>query len=88
MNIPDEIQRFCPKRFYGRNAVYQGRFTITYGTAPGALRSDGKTFLTFAYVFQEDVAKISRVLGAPSNVNSARAITWLASVTICCIISQ
>ena len=37
---------------------------------PGALRSDGKTlFLVYTYVWQEDVAKISKVPGAPRNVN-------------------
>ena len=44
---------------------------------PGALRSDGKTlFLVYTYVWLEDVAKISKVPGAPRNVNPAWAITW------------
>ena len=44
---------------------------------PGALRSDGKTlFLVYTYVWQEDVAKIFKVPGAPRNVNPVRAITW------------
>ena len=33
-------------------------------------------FRVYAYVWQEDVAKISKVQGAPHNVNPARAITW------------
>ena len=46
------------------------------GTVLGALRSDGNTLLlVYTYVWQEDVAKIFKVPGAPHNVNPARAIT-------------
>ena len=46
------------------------------GTVLGALRSDGNTLLlVYTYVWQEDVAKIFKVPGAPHNVNQARTIT-------------
>ena len=45
-------------------------------------------FLVFTYIWQEDLAKISKVLGAPRNVNLARSKTWLVSVTIYCTIFQ
>ena len=49
---------------------------LPYGPVPGALRSGGKTlFLVNTYVWQEDVAKIFKVPGAPRNVNPAWAIT-------------
>ena len=35
----------------------------------------------FCYIWQEDVAKISKVPEAPGNVNQARVITWLVGVT-------
>ena len=38
------------------------------------------------YVWQEDIAKIFKVPGAPRNVNPARAITWQLSVTIYCTV--
>ena len=47
---------------------------------PDALRSDGKTFIwssLITYIWQEDVAKIRKVPGAPHNLNVARAITCL-----------
>ena len=50
--------------------------------------NDGKTFLVFTYIWQEDVAKIFKVLGASHNVNPARSITWLQGVTIYCTIFQ
>ena len=50
---------------------------LPYGTEPGALRSDGKTlFLVYTYIWQENVADISKVPGAPRNLNPARTITW------------
>ena len=71
--------------FLKRNAI-TGR-DLPNGPVPGALRSDGKTlFLVYTYVWQEDVAKIYEVPGAPRNVNPARAITWLLSVTIYCMV--
>ena len=42
----------------------------------------------FTYIWQEDSAKISIVPGTPRNVNPARSITWLVSVTIDCSIFQ
>ena len=38
----------------------------------GALRSNLKIFLVFTYIWQKDVAKISKVPGAQRDVNSAR----------------
>ena len=37
-----------------------------------ATASDSRTFLIFIYIWQEDVAKISKVPGAIRNVNPAR----------------
>ena len=49
----------------------------------GVPRSDGKTFfLVFTYIWQEDVAKISKMPKATHNINPARAITGLVMVTI------
>ena len=62
-------------------------FTILWHSpVPGAPRSDGETFVVFTYIWQEDVAKISKVPGAPRNVNSARAITSRLGVTFYCIV--
>ena len=41
-------------------------------------------FLVFTYIWQEDFAKISKVPDVPRNVNLARSITWLVSVSIYC----
>ena len=41
-----------------------------------------RLFLVFTYIWHEDVAKLSKVPGAPRNANSARVITWLVGVTI------
>ena len=38
-------------------------------------------FFVFSCTWQEDVAKIAKVLGVPRNVNPAQAITWLVGVT-------
>ena len=62
--------------FYERNAIT--REDLSYGRVPGAPCSDGKTF--FCYIWQEDIAKISKVPGAPRNVNQARVI-WLVGET-------
>ena len=34
----------------------------------------------FCYIWKEDVSKISKMPGAPRNVNQARVITWLVGV--------
>ena len=47
-----------------------------------------RLFLVFANIWQEDFVKIFEVPGAPRNVNPARSITWLVSVTIHCTIFQ
>ena len=47
-------------------------------------RSNGETFMVFTYIWQKDVAKISKVIRAQCNVNPARAITWLVGFTIYC----
>ena len=47
-----------------------------------------RLLLVFTYIWQEDVAKISKVPGAPRNENPARAITWLVGVSNCCTIFQ
>ena len=55
----------------------------------GAPLLDGKTFFCLhVCIWKEDLAKISKVPGAPRNVNSARAITCLVSVIIYCTIFQ
>ena len=53
--------------FYKRNAITTAGFTIWYSAR--APRSDGKTFLVFTYIWQEDVANIPKVPAAPCNVN-------------------
>ena len=46
---------------------------LPWGTVPGAPRSDGKIFFgLFTYIWQEDVAIIPKIPGAPRNVNPAR----------------
>ena len=62
---PGEIKNFCPKSCYLRplsnlfmNVMQEPGPDLRYGTVPGALRSDGKTFLLVTYIWQEDVAKI------------------------------
>ena len=53
------------------------------------VQNDGKTILVFTYIWQEDVAKIFKVPGAPRNsINPAWAIAWLQGVTIFCTIFQ
>ena len=61
---------------------------LPYGTVSGSPRLDGKTFIVFYYIWQEDVAIIPKVLWDPRKVNPARAITWLVSVTSYCTIFQ
>ena len=52
------------------------------------VQNEDKTILVFTYIWQEDVAKIFKVPGAPRNVNPAWAIAWLQGVTIFCTIFQ
>ena len=40
-----------------------------------------RLFLIFIYIWQDNVAKIPKVLGAQRNVNPARAITCLVGAT-------
>ena len=47
-----------------------------------------RLFLVFTYIWQKDFVKISKVPGAPRNVNPARSITWLVSGDIYCTIFQ
>ena len=46
-----------------------------YGTMPGASRLDGKSFMVFTYIWLEDVAKISKVPGAPGNNTLSIGVT-------------
>ena len=83
MYYPAEIKGFYFKSCYlglssnlFKNVMQQPGRDLPNGAVPGALRSDGKTlFLVYTYVWQENVAKIFEVPGAPRNVNPARAIT-------------
>ena len=52
------------------------------------VQNNGKTFLFFAYTWQEDVAKIFMLPGAPRNVNPARVIALLVGVTNYCTMFQ
>ena len=73
--------------FYGRNVIT--RADLPNGAVPGArVQNDGKTFLVFTYIWQEDVAKIFKVPGVSHIVNPALAIPWLQGVTIYCTIFQ
>ena len=47
-----------------------------------------RLILVFTYVWQKDVEKITKVPGAPRNVNPAQTITRLEGVTIYCTIFQ
>ena len=61
--------------FLKSNAI-TGR-DLPYGPVPEALHSGGKALiLVYTYVWQEAVAKIPKVPGAPRYVNPARAIPW------------
>ena len=59
---------------------------LPYGKVPGAWRSNVRLFLVFIYTWQEDVAKIPKVPGAPRNVYLAQAITSLVGITTYCTI--
>ena len=56
--------------FYEHNAITRAGFTIWHSVR--APCSDGKTFFGFTSIWQENVAKIHKVPGAPYNVNPAR----------------
>ena len=56
--------------FYERNAIIRAGFTTRHSAR--APLSDCKTVLFFTYIWQEDVAKISKIPEAPCNINSAR----------------
>ena len=62
-----------------------GGFAIWH-SAVGPAILKARLFLVFTYIWQEDLAKISKVPGTPCNVNPAQLITWLVSVTIYCTI--
>ena len=57
---------------------------LTYGTVPGAPRSNGKTFFSLLLYLAGKYCKNLEVPGAQLNVNPARAITWFVGVTIYC----
>ena len=66
--------------FYERNAIIWVIYHMAHCQGP-PVQNDGKTFLVFfTYIWQEDVAKISKVPGTPRNVNLNRAKHWLVSV--------
>ena len=52
----------------------------------GVPHSDGETFLVFTYIWQKDIAEISKVPRALRNVNPARLITQLVGIAIYCTI--
>ena len=63
------------------NIMQQPEPDILYGTVPGAPHLDGKTFFGLHLCLAEDVAKISKVPGAPRNVYPARAMGYLVGIT-------
>ena len=56
---------------------------LTYGTVPGALRSD-KIFFGLHLYLVGKLRENPKVPGAQLNVNRARAITWFVGVAIYC----
>ena len=54
---------------------------LTYGTVPGALRSE-KTFFSLYLCLAGKYCENLKVPGAQLNANPARAITWFVGVTI------
>ena len=73
--------------FYERNAMTRAGFTIIWpSTCKGSRAQMVRLFLVFTYIWQENVAKISKVPRAPHNINLARAIAWLVGVNIYCTI--
>ena len=67
-----EIKGFCPKSCYlcERNTITSAVFA--YGTVPEPRAQIVELFLVFTYIWQEDIAKISKEPEAPRNVNPAR----------------
>ena len=65
------------------NVIQKPGRDLTYGTVPRAPRSD-KTFFGLHLYLVGKYCKNPKVPGAQSNVNRARAITWLVAVTIYC----
>ena len=57
---------------------------LTYGTVPGAQRSNGKTFFGLHLYLAEKYCKNFIVAGAQLNANPARGITWFVGETIYC----
>ena len=57
---------------------------MTYGTLPGAPRSNGKIFFGLHLYLIGKYCENSKVPGAQLNVNPPRAITWFVGVTIYC----
>ena len=57
---------------------------LTYGTVPGAPRTNGKIFFGLHLYLAEKYCKNPEVPGAQLNVNPARAQTWFEGVTIYC----
>ena len=95
MYNPGEAKGFYLKSFYLRplsnlfmNVVQLPVPDLPLGTVPETPRSDGKIFCLFTYIWQEDVAIIPKVPGAPRIVILALAITRLAGATIYCTIFQ
>ena len=56
---------------------------LTYGTVPGALRSD-KTFFDLPLYLVGKYSENPNVPGTQLNVNLALAITWFKGIAICC----
>ena len=66
--------------FYERNAITSAAFAIWLSARDRP--SDGKSFLVFTYIRQEDVAKIPYIAGGNAQCKSGPGITCLVSVTI------
>ena len=64
-----------------RLTLYE-RNAIAMAQCQGPRTQMVRLFFVFVYTWQEDVPKFRKVPGAPRNVNSARAITWLVGVVI------
>ena len=93
MYNPEEIEIFCPKSCCFRsssnsfmNVMQQLRpDSIQYGTVQLGPRAQiMKLFLVFTYIWQKDVAKISKMPRTPCNVDAARQLHAIVSVTIYC----
>ena len=62
-----EKRMHATKFFYGCNAIITA--DLTHGTILGALRSNVETFLVFAFILHEDVAKISKKVAGLMAIN-------------------